>query len=77
MAGTPVISTGLGGAGELVHHNKTGLIFDMGDSKTLMEAISTLISNSDKRVELVNAAYHKAQKIEEQIGLELKEALGF
>ncbi len=39
----PVISTGLGGSGELVHNNKTGLIFTNFDYDGLFQCIKKII----------------------------------
>ena len=45
-SGVPLISSGVGGAKEIISDNNTGLLFRAGDSNSLSKAILTLISNA-------------------------------
>jgi glycosyltransferase involved in cell wall biosynthesis len=48
-SGCAVISTGVGGVGDMVRHNETGLIVPVGDEAALAEAIRSLLDNPTLR----------------------------
>jgi glycosyltransferase involved in cell wall biosynthesis/Flp pilus assembly protein TadD len=47
-AGLAVVSSGTGGAREIIEHGKSGLIFDSEDSESLAQALSSLAENPEK-----------------------------
>lgn len=47
--GLPIIATSVGGIPELVQHKVNGLLFDVGDYKTLSKHLNYLSSNTDLR----------------------------
>jgi glycosyltransferase involved in cell wall biosynthesis len=51
----PVIATNIGGIPELMKNNETGFLVEKGDTKELIEKISFLINNKEKREEMGNA----------------------
>lgn len=55
-AATPVISTNFGSQAEIVDHKKTGLHFETGSKKSLMEAVERFESNKQKQKEMSLAA---------------------
>lgn len=60
-AGTPVITTSVGGNSELLTHNKTGFLVDPESPAALRLAISSLLASHDQRQEIGTAAKHFAQ----------------
>lgn len=52
----PSVSTNVGGIPEVVQNNKTGLLVPQGDAQALTAALESLISDSQKRKELGDAA---------------------
>ncbi len=64
----PVISTGLGGAAELVIHNKTGLIFKPFDYKGLYNCISKISADSSYWDKICDQAKEHSLVIEKDIG---------
>jgi L-malate glycosyltransferase len=66
-AGIPVVSTNAGGIPEMVEHNKTGLLADVKDSKTLAEHVLSLLNNESLRNDLVNNAREKVKFFSKQI----------
>ena len=50
--GVPVITTAVGGIGELVEHGRTGLLVPAGDAKALREAIAELARDEPRRRQL-------------------------
>ena len=51
----PVIATNVGGIPELMKNNETGFLVEKGNTKELIEKISFLINNKEKREEIGNA----------------------
>lgn len=70
-AGVPVISTGIGGAGELVEHMSTGQIYSPGDYQGLFDCVKKYIEDENFRNEIIQNAILKRKSIEEQIKSEL------
>jgi glycogen(starch) synthase len=56
MFGKPVIACNSGGAPEVVTHGITGLLVKPGDTKSLAQALQTLISDGDRRTAMGAAA---------------------
>ena len=51
----PVVATNVGGIPELMKDNETGFLVEKGNAKELIEKISFLINNKEKRKEMGNA----------------------
>ena len=51
-AGLPVISTTVAGIPEIIAHGESGLLVDPGDRQALGQAMQTLISNPDLRMQM-------------------------
>ena len=47
LAGVPVIATDVGGVGEIVKNDETGILIESKDSKAITEAILKLANNAD------------------------------
>ena len=48
MYGTPVIGADIGGIPELIQNNKTGVLFESGNTNKLISAIRGLWNDEDK-----------------------------
>ena len=59
---TPVIATDVGGVGEIIQHNETGLLVPAGDSSKLAEAIMILLHDRKKATQLAEASLELVQK---------------
>ncbi|MEM6162433.1 glycosyltransferase [Erwinia sp. P6884] len=72
---TAVIGSRVTGTAELIEHNKTGLLFDYGDTQTLFEQMKTLWLDAGKRTQLLqqaNASVKQHYAIEHYVsGVEL------
>jgi glycosyltransferase involved in cell wall biosynthesis len=55
-AGLPVVSSAIGGIGELVHHNTSGILCDPTDDNAYITAVQQLIDNPDLRQRMGQAA---------------------
>ncbi|UCH81989.1 MAG: glycosyltransferase family 4 protein [Nitrospiraceae bacterium] len=62
MADIPVIGSNAGGIPEIIDHNETGLLFESGNTKSLIEAIRTLYVNKPFREKIAAAGKKKAQE---------------
>lgn len=58
----PVIATSVGGNKQLFIHNKTGILIPPEDSNQLLNAITSLLNDKEKRNKIVNSAYDEVQK---------------
>ena len=58
--GRPVIASRVAGLEEIVIDQHTGLLVEMENSKAIAEAISFLLSNPDKAIQLGKNGYHRA-----------------
>lgn len=56
LIGKPVVVPDIYGIPEIVHHQKTGLLFPVGDVSTLSQHLIDLLQNSEKRDHLGKAA---------------------
>jgi glycosyltransferase involved in cell wall biosynthesis len=56
LAGKPVIVSNAGGLPEMVRHNETGLIFPVGDVRTLCSHLNTLLENENLAKKLAENA---------------------
>ena len=45
MAGAPVVASNAGGMAELVKHEKSGLLFTLGDAASLREALKRIVED--------------------------------
>ncbi len=54
-AGTAVVSTDVGGVGEILNHGENGLLVEVGDDRQLLDAISRLQRDRDLRSRLAQA----------------------
>jgi glycosyltransferase involved in cell wall biosynthesis len=55
-AGRPVVATDVGGNPEIIHHNKTGLLFPKGEPEALRVAINELYQDRERRHYMGNNA---------------------
>lgn len=62
-AGLTAISTGVGGAGEVVEHGVSGLIFPPGDSSALAAALMSLSGDRKRWKRLAETGQHRANSI--------------
>ena len=60
MCARPVIASRTGGNVELVEHERTGLLFQVGDDAALADCLQRLIDNPEQAVDLGRAARDKA-----------------
>jgi len=63
-SGIPVVSSRVGGAEDVIHHNETGYIFDTDDISRFRHYVCTLVTDREKR-EQMGA---KARKFAETLG---------
>ena len=59
--GTPVIASNIGGLGEMIRHEKDGLLVPPGDVKALADAIIRLLSDRDLQQQIRTAALARCQ----------------
>lgn len=59
--GVPVIAANFGGINDAIQHNKTGMLFQEGDFKTLSSHIIKLWADNDLREEIVKNALEKVK----------------
>jgi glycosyltransferase involved in cell wall biosynthesis len=62
-AGCPVLSSDMIGMDEVINHKKTGLIYERGNVKELIENISYMYENKQKRKQMTILAKKKAKQI--------------
>jgi glycosyltransferase involved in cell wall biosynthesis len=62
-AGLPVVSSAIGGIGELVHHNISGILCNPADDTAYITAVQQLIDNPQRRQQMGRAALTIAQTI--------------
>lgn len=55
-AGVPVVATDVGGTGEVVVHQETGLLVPYGDDNALLEAVRLLLNSEEHRRRLAETA---------------------
>jgi len=68
----PLISTGLGGAGELVIHDQTGFIFNKNDLEALFMLIKKIYSSEIELGEIIRNASEFEERITNSVGKNLK-----
>ena len=61
-SGLAVVSSGVGGAGELIEDGRTGLLFKAGDSQHLASCLMRLTSDAELLEELRHAGQREARK---------------
>ncbi len=59
--GTPVIASNIGGLGEMIRHEKDGLLVPPGDVRALADAIIRLLSDRDLQQQMQTAALTRCQ----------------
>ena len=74
-AGIPVVSTCLGGAGELVQKHVTGIKVYPHDRKGLYLAIEQLVQNKAKTLRLIKSGIIKSQDIQKNISASMNRVL--
>ncbi len=57
-----VVATNTGGPGDIIEHERSGLLVPVDDAKAMASAIDRLTSDTDLRARLVEAAYRHYQK---------------
>ena len=65
--GVPVVATRAGGVTELVTHEKTGMLAEIKDAKTLAESVIWLISNPTLKQQIIADAKLKAQHFSKSV----------
>ncbi len=60
MGGKPVVASRAGGNIELIEHDRSGLLFDIGDAQALAVALERLARDTALRVRLGNGARQRA-----------------
>ena len=55
-SGVPIVATDAGGIGEIVQHEKTGLLCDVGDENALADAVVRMLQEGDLRNRCIDAA---------------------
>ena len=60
--GTPVIASNIGGLGEMIRHEKDGLLVPPGDVRALADAIIRLLSDGELQHQLRTAALIRCQE---------------
>lgn len=53
MAGCGVVASNIGGIGDIIHHDQTGLLAKAGDASSFADGVSLLLSQPDLRHKLV------------------------
>jgi glycosyltransferase involved in cell wall biosynthesis len=61
-AGKAVVSTAVGGVPELVVDGATGILVPAGDAAALTDALSVMLCDAEKRLEMGRAAARRAEK---------------
>jgi glycosyltransferase involved in cell wall biosynthesis len=74
-AGIPVVSTCLGGAGELVQSMETGIKVYPHDRHGLFLAIEQLVNNKLRTFKLINGGLEKSKDIQKNIFFNMKKVL--
>ncbi|HET6341674.1 MAG TPA: glycosyltransferase [Gemmatimonadota bacterium] len=62
MRGTPVVASDIGGLGEVVEQDRTGMLVPPGDPEALAEALLALLENRELRRRLARAGEVKARE---------------
>jgi L-malate glycosyltransferase len=65
-ANVPVVATRAGGIPEMVLHEETGLLANIGDAKTLSDHIVSISSNASLRLTLINGATLKLDEFSKE-----------
>jgi glycosyltransferase involved in cell wall biosynthesis len=62
MRGTPVVASDIGGLGEVVEQDRTGMLVPPGDPQALAGALLTLLENRELRRRLGQAGEVRARE---------------
>jgi glycosyltransferase involved in cell wall biosynthesis len=71
----PTISTGMGGAAELLIDNITGIKTQKYDKQHLFESVKKIITDNNFRQKITENAFHKSVEIEKNIDLNMHQVL--
>lgn len=74
-AGVPVITTGLGGAGEILESNVNGYKVHAYDRRDLFNKIKNLATNNVLRMRFITKSRNKAGQIQKDIAAEMEKVL--
>lgn len=59
---TPIVTTNVGGNKEILSHNKTGILVEVGSTEQMANNVLELLSNKEKANYLANNAFNEVQK---------------
>lgn len=62
-AGRAVVSTDVGGVGEIIEHDATGLLASAGDDQTLAQLVVALVRDPARRERIANAGRERAKAV--------------
>ncbi len=60
--GIPVVTTSVGGNGELIENNKNGILFDYNNKEQIIKAIKNILNDVDLRDKFVQASQQKSKQ---------------
>ncbi len=63
--GTPIITTSVGGNGELITHEEEGILIAYNDTRALVEELNTIRTNASLGARLVHTAQKKVSRFRE------------
>ena len=61
-SGIVLVSSGVGGSGELIDDGRTGILFQAGDSKDLARCLKRLVQKPTKIIEIGKAGQQEAEE---------------
>ena len=61
--GLPVISTKVSGATDLIKHGENGLLVEVGNVKELEDAMETMLSEEERRLQMAKKAVKLADEL--------------
>jgi len=74
-AGVPVITTGLGGAGEILESNVNGYKVVTYDRRDLFNKIKNITTNNVLRMRFITKSMNKAEEIQKNIAIDMEKIL--
>jgi len=74
-AGVPVITTGLGGAGEILESNVNGYKVVAYDRRDLFNKIKNIATNNVLRMRFITKSFTKAEEIQKNIAVDMEKIL--
>ena len=73
--GVPVISTGLGGAAELIEDGVTGARVQKYDKCGLYNAVQKLVTDEKFQKDIIENAFNRSEKIEKEVDFKMHQVL--